>query len=701
MELALFLGAGEAAMIGRSGPVSAKAKQSPGTPSPTAIDRRQEKERIQQAVAELRGALGLALLPGHHPWTPLPRGWKDADRGKRPALDTWVDRQHRRPTPEEEQSDFAELRNPGMATGLVNGVVVLDLDDAAAIEWADKHVPPTPIRAQSGSGQGEHRLYRFDPERPIGNKARLRTPEGIKIKADIRGQGGFIVLPGARHPSGGLYRMLSPWTAEQLATLPELPEELIAGAITAPPPSLEFRYAGNGDLTAIAERARAYIAKAGPAIQGEGGDHHTFRICAILTRNFALPENEAWRLLVEWNRSCVPPWSEKELRAKMRNAIKYAKGALGSKASTPPPFHSVHLGTGTMNGMNPGGAEKLSVHGSVTRGTESKFRFRTAREIGEAEPELVNWILRAYVAVGAVTLLDGKPKCGKTTWLLRLVRAVLDGGSFMGENVRRSPVVLLSEQNAATLRPALESAGLLDRDDLRILFWHETQGASWPEVCAAALAECHQIGAALLVVDTLSQFSGLKDENAAPEVLAAIQPLQAAAASGRAVLVVRHDRKSGGEVGDSGRGSNALTGAVDVVLNLTRMETPQAKPELRNLRALSRFEETPPKTIIELSGADYIVHGAKSAFAKETALEALEEILPTNEAAALDIEQLLGKLQPRGVNLSSLKRAIDDYRGIRRVGMGKKGDPFRYWREETFFLSMARPHEQKQTAAAI
>jgi hypothetical protein len=83
-------------------------------------------------------------------------------------------------------------------------------------------------------------------------------------------------------------------------------------------------------------------------------------------------------------------------------------------------------------------------------------------------------------------------------------------------------------------------------------------------------------------------------------------PLQeAAAGDGLAVVVLRHDRKSGGDVGDSGRGSSAFSGAVDVVLQLSRPEG-QSRPGVRALKSLSRFDETPETLVIELTEAGYV-----------------------------------------------------------------------------------------------
>src|SRR5262249_2229133 len=127
-----------------------------------------------------------------------------------------------------------------------------------------------------------------------------------------------------------------------------------------------------------------------------------------------------------------------------------------------------------------------------------------------------------------------------------------------------------------------------------------TYGVPWEQVVVQAIAECERLDAKLLVVDTLGQFAGFKgdDENSSGAVLAAVKPLQVAASSGIAVLLIHHDRKSGGEVGDSGRGSSALTGAVDIVLSVRRPDGQGPETPVRVIRALSRFDETPPEMII-------------------------------------------------------------------------------------------------------
>ena len=77
------------------------------------------------------------------------------------------------------------------------------------------------------------------------------------------------------------------------------------------------------------ERARRYLNAIPPAIAGEHGDLHTFRVCCRLVRGFALEDDEAMMLLTSWNQRCHPPWSQKELRDKLMRARRYGREPIG------------------------------------------------------------------------------------------------------------------------------------------------------------------------------------------------------------------------------------------------------------------------------------------------------------------------------------------------------------------------------------
>lgn len=77
------------------------------------------------------------------------------------------------------------------------------------------------------------------------------------------------------------------------------------------------------------DRAKRYLASVPPAIAGQHGDVHTFRICCRLVRGFALNDDQALHALEEWNARCQPPWSPEELLDKLRRAARYGREPVG------------------------------------------------------------------------------------------------------------------------------------------------------------------------------------------------------------------------------------------------------------------------------------------------------------------------------------------------------------------------------------
>ena len=77
------------------------------------------------------------------------------------------------------------------------------------------------------------------------------------------------------------------------------------------------------------ERARRYLSRVPPAVAGQHGDVHTFRVCCRLVRGFALDEEQSLDVLSEWNGRCQPPWSESELRDKLVRPRRYGREPIG------------------------------------------------------------------------------------------------------------------------------------------------------------------------------------------------------------------------------------------------------------------------------------------------------------------------------------------------------------------------------------
>ena len=74
----------------------------------------------------------------------------------------------------------------------------LGTDTEEADQWARGHLPETPMRARSGGGS-THRYFAKPPRKEIRNRQGWNGIRGL----DVRGQGGFIVLPPSVHPGTG------------------------------------------------------------------------------------------------------------------------------------------------------------------------------------------------------------------------------------------------------------------------------------------------------------------------------------------------------------------------------------------------------------------------------------------------------------------------------------------------------------------
>jgi hypothetical protein len=72
-------------------------------------------------------------------------------------------------------------------------------------------------------------------------------------------------------------------------------------------------------------RAIAYVDKIEPAVSGNGGHTKTFTTACKIVRLVAGNEAKAWQLLLRYNERCEPPWSERDLRRKLDDALKNAQ----------------------------------------------------------------------------------------------------------------------------------------------------------------------------------------------------------------------------------------------------------------------------------------------------------------------------------------------------------------------------------------
>ena len=515
--------------------------------------------------------------------------------------------------------------NIGIAMG--NDIFVLDVDprhggDGSLQQMQEEYgaLPDGP-RVRTGGG-GEHLYFRVPPGVTVRSRVALRP--GI----DVRGKGSYAVGVGSVHVSGKKYLWEKGKTPSQLP-VPVCPDWLLDLISEQRPPK---------------PKAKSCIP------EGQRNSQLT-SLAGTMRRREASAEAIEAALLAENLERCQPPLDESEVLT------------IAASVSQYPPDRTAPAQTEDENS------------------TPINLPFRTGDEIERETPPEVDWVARPWVAAGASTELDGKVKlAGKTTFALHMVRAVVGGIPFMGQPTRKTAVVCLTEQNPTSYRQAMKRAGLLGREDFVVLYFKDIGSFQWSSVAHAAIQECKRRKAKLLVIDTLTQFAGIEgdSENNTGDALAAMRPLQQAAADGIGVLVIRHERKSGGTVGDSGRGSSAFGGAVDSVLSLRRPEG-HHKRNVRLLQALSRFDETPTDVLIELTDEGYRSLGEPGDVATEQEKLKVLDAIPSGKKEALDIEALCDATD---LSRAQLQRRLDELLKdgkIFKTGRGRKGDAFRYF----------------------
>ena len=196
------------------------------------------------------------------------------------------------------------------------------------------------------------------------------------------------------------------------------------------------------------------------------------------------------------------------------------------------------------------------------------------------------WLWHGYLAPGNVTLLTSQWKAGKTTLLSILLDRMKAGGTLAGRPVRPGRAVVVSEESPAhwLLRSQkFDFAGHVCW--LCRPFHGKPRLDQWQALLDQLYSLHEQVGLDLVVIDPLASFLPGRSENDADAMLTALLPLQRLTAAGLAVLVLHHPRKRASADGQAARGSGALSGYVDVLIEMHWYE--QAADNDRRRRLLA------------------------------------------------------------------------------------------------------------------
>lgn len=288
----------------------------------------------------------------------------------------------------------------------------------------------------------------------------------------------------------------------------------------------------------------------------------------------------------------------------------------------------------------------------------------------DAPAEPTRWVWDRTLPEGALSILAGKPKTGKTTLIRALAVAVSEGRQILDRDTAAGPVVYLS----------LEDPEALTREEFRRLgpeggalsiYSGAAPKDPLPEV--RALAE----GAALLIVDTMQKLLRVESLNAYEDVVAALEPYSIIAKETGCHILFSHHSPKGetADIGDAILGSVGLLGAVDVGIVLMR----DTNSHQRFIGTRQRQgEDIDPPHLLTLDPDTHWPEIGETRQAAQQKAETREILAVLGDTDGLREEDIADRVTMTTTVFRRALRRAHRTGVIDREGRGVRGDPYTY-----------------------
>jgi hypothetical protein len=152
------------------------------------------------------------------------------------------------------------------------------------------------------------------------------------------------------------------------------------------------------------------------------------------------------------------------------------------------------------------------------------------------------------------------------------------------------------------------------------------------------------------------------------------------------VVLCHHLRKVDGEEATGSRGSGALCGFVDIILEFRRFNAGNRKDRKRVIKGYGRYSAIPGELVVELAedGKSYSGCGDRQDVGRNERIRTIEDILP-DEAPGKTVDEVRAAW-PDDPTPSKRTVGGDLSYGVsqgcwKQTGTGKKNDPFRFTRK--------------------
>lgn len=604
-------------------------------------------------------------------------------KGKKASV-PWTQYQHVKPTVAEIKDWLAAFPdcNPGVITGKLSRVIVLDIDgdDAIASLLAAKlHLPDTAVVR---TARGWHYYFQY-PELQEGQ--RIVTKAGVMLGIDSRGDGGYVVGPGSIHETGAIYE----WADDVTVILPA-PQWWLDLVVTSTPDPYavsDAEYKPRQTDGIDDRRARAYVmaALAGEVAKVEaasdGTKHDRLLYSAIALAGF------------------IPYLEEYEIEGALFNAIAPRAADKNAARKT------------IRDGMAYGERRPREIPDAKERTTEA-YTNAVPEEVRHAEQpkeepqalpknrwepipvtdlvqteDTTKWIWGGYIAPRSFTSLTAVHKSGKTTLLSHLYGELsVPNGMFLGQATTGCKVLCISEEPEHNWIGRRETLSL--QENLHLIckpFITNPDQRAWETFLKYITDQILMHDYGLVVFDTLPHLWAVKDESDGAQVRQALVPLYALTEAGAAVLFVMHPSKGDKGEGMSYRGSGALGGFFNILVEMRRMHQEDLFDTNRVIQGFSHYDATPKELVIQYEqGIGYEVKGDRQQAERDSRKWALEQVLP-RQAPGYTIEELLedwptnAATPPKGILRSDLDYLASQSPAYVKTGKGNRAEPFRFW----------------------
>ena len=194
--------------------------------------------------------------------------------------------------------------------------------------------------------------------------------------------------------------------------------------------------------------------------------------------------------------------------------------------------------------------------------------------MSEVDTQTVEWLWKPYIPFGKVTIVQGNPGEGKTTFALRLATACTTGGTLPGmKPMQPFQVIYQTAEDGLgdTVKPRLMEADA-DLERVLVIDDRDTPLTLADERIARAIRENN---ARLVIIDPVQAFLGADvDMNRANEVRPIFRSLgDIAQATGCAIVLIGHLNKAAGTQSTyRGLGSIDITAAVRSLLFIGKLK---------------------------------------------------------------------------------------------------------------------------------